>query len=141
MPYQIIYSSQASHPMTATDLESILADARVGNEAHGITGALVYVDNVFLQILEGEEGALRGLMASIANDTRHHSIKVFHEAEIDAPAFGNWRMAYLSSTPESLSAWAGLPGTATLESILEEIDRHPGRASQMAGRILKALAD
>jgi Sensors of blue-light using FAD len=41
MPFQIMYSSQATEPMTATDLEKILTDARAGNEARNVTGALV----------------------------------------------------------------------------------------------------
>ena len=41
MPYQIMYSSQATEPMTVTDLEKILTDARAGNQARGVTGAPV----------------------------------------------------------------------------------------------------
>ena len=48
-------------------------------------------------------------------------------------------MAYLSPTPEEISVWAGLPGAATIESILEDIDRNPDRAAQFAGSMLKAL--
>ena len=58
MPYQIMYSSQASAPMTVAGLEQILADARTGNQARDVTGALVYVDGVFFQILEGEKDVL-----------------------------------------------------------------------------------
>jgi hypothetical protein len=54
MPYQIMYSSQATKPMTVAALEEILADARAGNEERNVTGALVYVDGVFFQIIEGE---------------------------------------------------------------------------------------
>lgn len=69
MPYQIMYSSQATEPMTMTDLENILADARAGKQARNVTGALVYVDGVFFQILEGEEDVVRNLMSNIARDT------------------------------------------------------------------------
>ena len=55
MPHQIMYSSQATKPMTVTGLEEILADARAGNEARNVTGALVYVDGVFFQIIEGDK--------------------------------------------------------------------------------------
>jgi hypothetical protein len=33
----------------------ILVDARAGNEARNVTGALVFVEGVFLQILEGDK--------------------------------------------------------------------------------------
>jgi hypothetical protein len=126
--------------MTVEDLEEILVDARTGNEARNVTGALVYVDGVFLQVLEGEKDTLLALMASITRDSRHSSVKVFHEAEIDARTFGSWRMAYLNATPQQMSVWAGLAGTATIESILADMHREPHRGPQVAENILKALA-
>lgn len=140
MTYQIVYSSQATGPMTAADLEQILVDARAGNEARNVTGALVFVDGVFLQILEGEEGVVRALMASIASDTRHDTVTVFHEAEVEAPTFGTWRMAYVSATPQDMSAWAGLPGAATVDALLQDIGRDPQRVPQILASILRHIA-
>jgi len=140
MPYQIMYSSQATQPMTVAGLEEILVDARTGNEKRNVTGALIYVDGVFFQILEGEEAIVRELMASIARDTRHRSVKVFHEAPVDARAFQSWRMAYLSTTAEQMSKWAGLSGTATIETLLADIARDPSRAPRILVNILQALA-
>jgi hypothetical protein len=140
MPYQIMYSSQATKPMTVAGLEAILEDARTGNEAHDVTGALVYVDGVFFQIIEGDKDVVRKLMASIASDARHHSVKVFHEAEVDARAFESWRMAYLSATAEQLSQWAGLPGTVTLKELVADINRSPQRVPRILVSILNSLA-
>jgi Sensors of blue-light using FAD len=139
MPYQIFYSSQATADMSIADLEQILVDARAGNEARNVTGVLVFVDGVFLQILEGEKDTVVCLMSSIAADSRHRTVKVFHEAEIGERTFGNWRMAYLNANAEQLSTWLGLPGTATIESVLNDIDRDHDRASQFARGILRAL--
>ena len=140
MTYQLIYSSQAKREMSIADLEQILVDARQGNEKHNITGALVYVDGVFLQILEGEEPTVRRLMESIAADTRHTDLKVFHEAEVAAPTFKSWRMAYVTPTPGQVAAWAGLAGTATIEAILAEIHAKPQVGSRVAENVLRALA-
>lgn len=140
MTHQIVYSSQATGPMTTADLERILVDARAGNEARNVTGALVFVEGVFLQILEGDKDVLRGVMASIARDARHDSVTVFHEAEVDVPTFGTWRMAYVSATPEEVSAWAGLPGTATIDALLQDIARDPRHVPQILGNILRQLA-
>ena len=126
--------------MTVAGLEAILADARTGNEARNVTGALVYVDGVFFQIIEGEEDVVRGLMASIASDSRHHSVQVFYEAEVDVRAFGSWSMAYVCTTPEQMSKWAGLPGTATVEELLADINRGPDRVPRILVNVLKALA-
>ena len=139
MLYQIMYSSQATKPMTVTDLEKILADARAGNQARSVTGALVYVDGVFFQILEGDEAVLRKLMANIASDSRHRSVKVFHEAPIDARAFESWSMAYLAPTAEDMAAWAGLQATATVEEVLADVNRDPDRVPRILVNALNAL--
>jgi hypothetical protein len=139
MPYQIMYSSQATKPMTVTDLEKILTDARAGNQARNITGALVYVDGVFFQILEGDEAVLRNLMANIASDSRHRSVKVFYEAQVDAPAFESWSMAYLAPTAQDMAAWAGLPATATVEEVLADVNRDPDRVPRILINALNAL--
>ena len=140
MTYQLIYSSQATAPMSVNDLEKILVDARAGNEKRNITGALVYVDGVFLQVLEGERDTVLSLMRSIGDDSRHSSVKIFHQAEVDRPTFGSWRMAYLSATPEQMAIWAGLDGTASIESILNDIHREPHHGSQIVETIFRALA-
>jgi len=140
MPHQIMYSSEAAEPMTVTGLEQILTDARAGNELRNVTGALVYVDGVFFQILEGDEDVVRNLMKSIASDSRHRSVKVVYEAEVDVRAFESWRMAYLSPTAEEMSTWAGLTGTATVENLLADVNRDPQRVPRILVNVLKALA-
>ena len=139
MPYQIMYSSQATEPMTVPDLEKILTDARAGNQACGVTGALVYVDGVFFQILEGDEAVVRKLMANIASDSRHKAVKVCHEAQVDARAFESWNMAYLAPTAQEMSAWAGLPATATVEEVLADVNRNPDRSPRILINVLNAL--
>jgi hypothetical protein len=140
MLFQVMYSSQATAPMTVEGLEQILTDARVGNQARDVTGALIYVDGVFIQIIEGEKDVVRDLMASIASDSRHHSVKVFYEAEVDARAFESWRMAYLSPTAREMSTWAELPATATVEELLAHVNRDPRRVPRILVHVLGALA-
>ena len=112
MQYQVIYSSRAVQPMGAVELEAILEDARAGNEARDVTGALVYADGVFLQILEGERETLEPLIARIQSDSRHQQMKVFLTREVDERAFDDWRMAYLGTSSEEMSRWMGLEGVS-----------------------------
>jgi hypothetical protein len=49
-------------------------------------------------------------------------------------------MAYLSATAEQMSKWAGLPGTATAEELLTDINRSPHRVPRILVNILNALA-
>lgn len=140
MPFQLMYSSAATAPMGAESLEKILADARVGNRMRDVTGALVYVDGVFFQILEGEEAVVRQLVASIASDSRHHSVTVIHEAHVDARAFESWTMAYLSPTAEEMAAWAGLPATATIGELAAWVNRAPDQVPRVLVSVLEELA-
>ena len=140
MPYQIMYSSQATKPMTIAGLEEILEDARTGNQARNVTGVLVYVDGVFFQIIEGDKDIVHKLMANIASDSRHQSVKVFYEAKVDVQAFESWSMAYLSATAEEMSIWLGFPATATVEELLTSVNRDPHRVPRTLIGVLKALA-
>lgn len=140
MTYQIVYSSQASRPMSLQDLESILDDARTGNEKRNITGALVFVDGVFLQILEGDKQAVRELMKSIEADERHFAVTVFHEGEAERPLFPDWRMAYVGAQPAQMAEWAGHEGTASVEAILKGMRHEPQRTARVIENILKAVA-
>ena len=134
MTYQLIYSSQATVPMSVAELEEILVDARAGNEKRNITGALVYIDGIFLQVLEGERETVLSLMRSIEKDTRHHSVKVFHQAEVDRPTFGNWRMAYLGATPEQMAV-------SLLESSCKRTDARRSAANHSSTRAVNADAE
>ena len=126
--------------MTIAGLEEILEDARTGNHARNVTGVLVYVDGVFFQIIEGDKDIVRKLMANIASDSRHQSVKVFYEAEVDVQAFESWSMAYLSATAEEMSIWLGFPATATVEELLTSVNRDPHRVPRTLIGVLKALA-
>ncbi len=52
---QISYISTATKSMSQEDLEEILKTSRKNNAGSGITGMLLYMNNTFVQILEGEE--------------------------------------------------------------------------------------
>lgn len=139
MLYQVIYSSRARSAMSVADLTAILDDARAGNERRQVTGALIYSDGVFVQILEGPKAVVTSLMRSITADTRHTDVKVFHEAEVDHRIFSQWTMAYLDATPGQLSEWLGIPGASSVTEIASELERDATPAAEVAGRIFRVL--
>ena len=137
---QMIYSSQAVTPMASADLAHILADARAGNEARDVTGVLIYADGVFVQVLEGERDTLEALIASIRADSRHHSMKVFRDEAVDRRAFHEWRMAYLAPDVNEMARWVGLPGSDTIDGVLQELHREPGQVPRILLHIVEAIA-
>jgi hypothetical protein len=140
MTYQIIYSSESTSPMQAVDLEEILEQARARNTASGITGALVYVDGVFLQILEGEPLKVQALMARIAKDLRHQTVTVLLESTAAVASFAEWKMAYVSATPEQVATWAGLSGIADIPTMLNDLRSDTKRTMQLTDGILSVLS-
>ena len=50
---QSVYASVATEAMPKSKLYKLLSQARVNNKLNNITGLLIYVDGVFLQVLEG----------------------------------------------------------------------------------------
>jgi len=126
--------------MQSDDLEELLAHARNKNGIQGISGALVYSDGVFLQILEGERAKVQALMASIRKDLRHENVTILRETEIASAKFSSWKMAYVGATPEQVARWAGIGVGAGTSEAIGDTDEHHHRTAQFAHDILALLA-
>ena len=140
MPFRLVYSSEATPGLKIEELQSMLAQARINNQALGITGVLVFVEGVFLQILEGDNDKVMELTAKIERDPRHHGVKVFHSQEAGERAFTSWNMAYLSPDTKELSSWAGLDGATTIEDIMSRLESEPDRLPRVLVNILRMIA-
>jgi hypothetical protein len=62
------------HFIQDADLILLVEKANIENAACGITGILLLKDNVYLQILEGDECVLEQLFSKIKQDDRHYQI-------------------------------------------------------------------
>ena len=136
MTYQTIYSSESTLPMQADDLEALLVQARSRNAVEGLSGALIYTDGMFLQILEGEQAKVEALMKTIAKDKRHRNVTILREGEVAAPEFKTWGMAYVSATPEESAEWAGLRVDAENKAGSIDVEASLRRTAQFAHDIL-----
>jgi Sensors of blue-light using FAD len=137
--YQIIYSSEAATPMQTDDLQELLDRSRRSNAAKGITGALIYAEGSFLQILEGDKVQLQELMVKIRRDVRHETVSVLRESEVPVAIFGSWKMAYVSATPKQIAEWTGvIAANDTAESVSETTEEQ-NRTAQFAQDILSLL--
>ena len=140
MPYQVIYSSESATPMQMDDLEEILESARESNAEVGITGALVYVDGFFLQVLEGEPEEILQLMARISRDLRHEAVTVLRQGEVPNAHFSDWKMAYVSATAEQVAKWAGLSTATSVPDILADLNSDALKVTRVTEHILRVLA-
>ncbi|WP_422079616.1 BLUF domain-containing protein [Ulvibacterium sp.] len=94
MPYQITYRSEAVCDVTDSIISDILEISKRNNAKLDITGCLIYKENFFLQILEGEEDLVRKLYFTIKGDTRHENVETLHEGHSEERMFTKWDMAY-----------------------------------------------
>ena len=90
---ELLYVSMATRAMSPADLDEIRQSSVTSNTKVGVTGALMYGNRAFMQILEGEEAAVRSTLARIARDPRHRSVDIVYEGKILARSFPEWMMA------------------------------------------------
>jgi hypothetical protein len=92
--YQLTYISKESTAMVAKDLDKILVESRTTNTIKNITGCLVYYNQEFIQILEGEKNDVQELYEKIKVDNRHQSVKTLWEGKVSKRYFSDWNMAF-----------------------------------------------
>jgi hypothetical protein len=90
---QIVYISTARTECTPVQLEAILASSIRHNKQNGITGLLVYLKGTFMQVIEGEEPAMRETYGRIKADTRHYNLLNLIETPLVSREFPSWHMA------------------------------------------------
>lgn len=111
--FRLVYTSTATVPMPEEVLTNLLQKSRLRNDTLGVTGALVYREENFLQVLEGPEGAVRSLYYDcIQHDTRHKECLVLWEGEARVREFDDWSMGFYRL------AAGELPGHRSLDEML-----------------------
>ena len=126
---QLLYVSNTLPDLTPGVLDDILTTSRRNNAMMGITGLLLYIDGGFLQMLEGDELALRELYGRISADHRHSDLRLMLDRETGARAFPAWGMGFerpCMDDPES----AGMFGVAR-SAIHDQLSPKPGRIVAM----------
>lgn len=64
------------------------------NAKGGVSGALLFSWDHFVQLIEGPQDAVAQIRASIAHDTRHSQILTLAEGELLNRYFDGWALAY-----------------------------------------------
>jgi hypothetical protein len=105
--FHLVYVSSAVKPFSQSQLVELLVKARKNNSQRGITGMLLYKDGNFMQVLEGEETAVRELYDIIHQDPRHTGTIVLLEEELSKPQFGDWSMGFRNLADPTVQS---LPG-------------------------------
>ena len=89
-----IYVSSAVTPFMQSELTDLLEKSRLNNAALDISGMLLYKDGNFMQVLEGDEGAVRTLYRKIARDPRHRGLLALLQGTLAERQFPDWSMGF-----------------------------------------------
>lgn len=120
----------------STEIKSILNSAARNNPSLGLTGALIFNDAYFSQVLEGDRKAVTSTFCKIARDPRHSDLVIMKAEPIEQRTFLRWSMAFAGHSEEldPLYVKYGIaigfnPAKMTSENLLgfitETVARHP----------------
>ncbi|WP_175455715.1 BLUF domain-containing protein [Pseudoxanthomonas sp. CF385] len=99
--HALVYQSQATRPLDASDLDILLLDARINNELANVTGVLLYGDQQFVQYLEGARPDVEQIYARITRASQHHRLEILEQGRVEARRFQRWHMGF-SDAPQTV---------------------------------------
>ena len=82
----------------------ILKKSRANNAAKGVTGALLYNEDYFAQVLEGPQQEIETIFERIQCDPRHGDVAVLECTPAAQRDFPEWSMAHVFPTREQTKA-------------------------------------
>ncbi len=97
--FRLTYRSRNRIPQDGlkAELGELFSAARSNNKRQHITGALLLLDDFFVQTLEGEEKVVRDLFARIEQDPRHDSVSLLDTGLVEGRVLARWAMARVSA--------------------------------------------
>jgi hypothetical protein len=137
--YHIIYHSLASGDgISPEGLFDLLRQARAYNQAHRLTGLLLYAaaTKEFVQVLEGPRDEVALIYEKIAHDERHKHAFVLHEAVATGRMFPDWRMGFVATDLDDLRTTGYFPLVGE-----PNYQRPPGLAVHAPEQLRRFLAD
>jgi hypothetical protein len=108
--YHLVYISYAGHPFSELELIDLLQKARDNNKQKNVTGILLYAQQRFIQVLEGEQAVVQALFERIADDPRHRKVTVVLEGDHEQRMFDRWSMGFKSLTDVQFRELSGFTG-------------------------------
>lgn len=91
---ELSYLSEAISDMSFLGLMRLLESARAFNQKNGITGILLYDNQQFGQIIEGERASIMKVWKRIQEDKRHHRVELLEIREITERSFPDWLLRF-----------------------------------------------
>ena len=88
-----VYCSRAAAGVDDLEVGRIIESAQRRNAAHGITGVLVFSNDIFFHWVEGPPTKVQNLIASLHCDPRHHDmVPLDRSVERRERLYPSWQM-------------------------------------------------
>ena len=111
--YNLVYTSESrmGPPSQATlqSVDDILAVARERNASVDVTGALLFTEGRFVQVLEGERDKVHEVFDRIGADVRHADVEILSAQYSDRRRFKEWSMAFVGDDETLQAKFADAP--------------------------------
>lgn len=108
--YRLVYLSQnhigRGQEALHREIENILVVARRNNVVADVTGALMFNNGRFAQVLEGSHRSIQETFERIQCDLRHHNVTVLMFEKTDERRFSNWSMGYVGDNTQASNTFA-----------------------------------
>lgn len=91
---ELTYVSEPAEEMSFLGLMRLLYHSYLSNQALGITGALIFEDQKFGQVIEGPASVIDGLWEKIQKDDRHKNVKLIDRKPVPRRSFMKWTMIF-----------------------------------------------
>lgn len=92
--FHLVYTSQSIAPFSHKELLELLGKSWHNNKKLKITGLLIYLNQRFIQVLEGEMEPVNNLYAIIQQDKRHTKVTTVIEGNTQDRLFKDWWMGF-----------------------------------------------
>lgn len=90
------------------EVDRILESAQRNNALRDVTGALIFNNGAFAQVLEGPGPAVEDVFNTIQMDDRHHDITVLQSDWVEERMFPNWSMGFAGRDAIAAADYAGI---------------------------------
>ncbi len=131
--HRILYQSESL--LTGTDADvrdqvaAIVAASKLRNCRDGLTGALLFTNGLFIQVLEGNAAALEATFERICRDVRHRRVVLHEFSEASGRVFAGWGMTGVPGASADDALMFPAPGEAA----------RPGRNRALAAGALNLM--
>jgi len=117
----LTFISTPTLPFSFLGLSRLLCHIYLNNQTNDITGILIFKDNQFTQILEGQESSVEKIWLTIQKDERHTDLQLLSKESIEMRSFIKWSMLF----PESEKVIEYFPDMAEVVQNLEMPAKFP----------------